>query len=141
MTDELTDYRLDRTGRLPLAFRGEHLAGVDGEDFLDDQRKNPRWHTLDLYRTQGGKYVLHVRYFTGWKEEVGHDEAAILDGPGEVAAELHGMDPTAHVAGFPEGPQFEKKQKRLLEAIRSRFDSCVSELFAQLGPEFSERVE
>lgn len=141
MTDELTDYRLDRTGKLPLSFKGEHLAGVAGEDYLDERRKNPRWHDVDLYRTGAGRYVLHVRYRTEWKDEVGFDEAAVLEGPGDVAALLNGMDPTGHVQGFPPGPQFEAHQRRLLAEVRARFDRGVVDLFAQLGPEFSERIE
>lgn len=141
MTEELTDYRLDRTGRLPLSFKGEHLAGISGEEFLDPRRKNPRWHDIDLYRTVGGSYVLHVQHRTEWKDEVGHSEAIVLSGPGDVAGALQGWDPTAAVQGYPPRPDFEEKQRRILAEVRARFERCVSELFAQLGPEFSERIE
>lgn len=141
MTSELQHYRLDRTGRPPLAFEGEFLARADGEEYLDQRGRNPRWHDISLYRTGAGRYVLHVRYFAEWKDEVGYDEALVLDGPGGVVAALRDLDPVAHVAGYPPGEQFQKKQARLLHDVKVRFDRCVSDLFAQLGPEFAERVE
>lgn len=141
MTDEQTDYRLDRTGQPPLAFVGEFIAGAYGEDLLDERRKNPRWHDLELYRTQGGRYVLHVRYRTEWKDEVGYDEVAVVEGPGDVVAVLKNWEPTACVAGYPPGPTFERRQERLLAEVRARFDRCVSDLFGQLGPEFTERID
>lgn len=141
MTSELQDYRLDRTGRPPLSFKGEFLAGAYGEEYIDERRKNPRWHDLELYRTVGGRYVLHVRYGTTWKDEVGHDEAVVVESPADLVGVLGGWDPTAVVRGYPPGAQFEEKQRYLLAEVRQRFDRVVSDLFAQLGPEFSERVE
>ena len=141
MTSELQHYRLDRTGRPPLEFEGEFLSDGQGYGFVDERGRNPRWHDLELYRTKSGKYVLGVRYTTEWKDEIGHDEVFVLDGPEDVKAALRDMDPTEHVAGFPDAPQWVKKQARLLHDVRVRFARTVSDLFSGLGPEFSERVE
>lgn len=141
MTDELQSYRLDRTGKPPLAFEGEFIAGAYGEEMLDEKRRNPRWHDLELYRTRSGRYVLSVRYASTWKEEVGFDEVVVVDSPEDVKGELARWDPLAPVAGYPPGEQFAAKQERLLADVRARFDRTVSELFSQLGPEFAERID
>lgn len=142
MTSELQDYCLPRTGAPSLSFRGELLAEVQGEEFLEPRGRNPRWHDLELYRTAGGRHVLYVRYRTDWPGEVGHDLAMVLESPQNVAEALRSLDPTEHVRGYPEGIQDrERKQRVLLADLRTRFDRCVGDLFAQAGPEFSERVE
>ena len=113
----------------------------DGEDYLDERGRNPRWHDLELYRTAGGRYVLYVRYTSEWDREVGFDEVAVAERPRDVAEVLRNWEPTAPVRGYPDGPQFVRKQELLLADVRARFGRCVSDLFAQLGPEYAEHVD
>ena len=141
MTGELQAYTLDRTGRPPLAFEGEFLAGAYGDAYVRDPERG-RWHDLELYRSRNGIYVIHIRYRSNWKEEVGFDEALTFPCPPDLVTVLGAWDPAAHLVGYPEGVEhWEKKQERLRGEIRARFARCVSDLFAQLGPEFAERVE
>lgn len=146
MTDELVHHSLPRTGAPNLAFEGELLARALGEEHLPAGRRNPRWHDLSLYRTRGGKYVLFISLISDWQRRDGtiepaHHVATVLESEVAVREAVRAHDPATGLEGFPPDPQFEARQRRVLEDIALRFDRCVSDLFGQLGPEFSERIE
>jgi hypothetical protein len=146
MTEELTHYSLPRTGAPNLSFEGELLAQVQGEEHLPPNRRNPRWHDLSLYRTRGRKYVLFVSLISDWERRDGtfepaHHVALVLESPDAVRAALAAHDPATGVEGFPPDPQFAKRQQKILDDIRTRYGRCVSDLFGQLGSEFSETVD
>jgi hypothetical protein len=146
MNDELTRYSLPRTGAPNLAFDGELLAQVVGDAYLPAGRRNPRWHDLSLYRTRGGKYVLFISLISDWERrdrtlEPEHHVATVLDSEAAVRRALETHDPATGIEGFPPDSQFASRQEKLLDDVRARYGRCVSDLFGQLGPEFSEVVD
>ncbi|WP_447978134.1 hypothetical protein [Candidatus Nitrospira bockiana] len=135
----MTSYKLPRTGQAPLAFEGEELARSDGR-WANGVEQN-RWHTLAVYRTDGGNYVLAIHYRTQWQGEQ-HDDRAIVLGQDahRLAEELERYDPTTVVQGFPPGSQYAEKQRRLLESIERRYRQQVSELLSKV-PGAEERID
>lgn len=47
-----------------------------------------------------------------------------------VAEVLDEIDPLEHVAGYPLGPHYEEKQKRLLANLQAGWEHAVSDLLA-----------
>lgn len=128
------NYTLRRTGKPPLRFQGELLAEEEG-----DGRDRTRWHSLRVYRTAGGRYVLHIEYTTRFQGESDYCAAWVLEDAVAVGKKLTEYDPTAHVAGFPPGEHYAEKQARLLADIRRRYEAQVSEILAS-DPGFAEEV-
>lgn len=129
---------LKRTGKPPLRFRGELIEESDGE--RQRGKENTRWHELGVYRTEGGKFVLRIAYRTRWQGELDRDDAVILDRPEKVAAALQGYDPCAAVEGYPPGDHYAQRQARLMDDVRRRYETQISELLAS-SPEFAEKVD
>lgn len=124
---------LPRTGDRPLQFEGEEIASADSR-MISGKQAN-RWHELALYSTESGKYVISVGYRTQWQGELGNDTAIICASPEAVTEELRGVDPLAHVVGFPPGAQYAEKRTRLERDITARFEAAVSELLSDMMPE------
>lgn len=128
---------LTRSGDAPLTFSGELLAESDGQ--WHTGREQNRYHSLGIYKTDAGRYVVGVSYSTSWQGEVGRYVAHVAATPAELANWLRNFDPTAHVGGFPPGDAYAEKQRRLLADIRVRWESQVSEVLAD--PAFHEEVD
>lgn len=133
----LEEVRLERSGQRALTFLGTLLAKVCGTRAAGKEQN--RWHNLVLYRTAAGRHVVAIEYHTRWEGELGYCEATVCDCPEEIEAALRAYDPTAHVQGFPAGPQYEGRQATLLGWIRQRYDDQVRELLGQL-PQADERI-
>lgn len=116
---------LRQSGNLPLQFRGELVAESDGR-WVRGKEQN-RWHDIAVY-TSGGKWIAHVQYRTIWQGESDRDEVIEAGDLESLAIELRSYDPTAFVAGFPEGKQFEEKQRRLLFNIRQRYEEQIGDV-------------
>lgn len=129
-------FTLDRSGQAPLQFTGELLSESDG--LRQANKEHTRFHNVSIFRTQGGKYVLHICYETRWQGEVGYSWAVTLSQPWHVAKAIEEYDPTSHVAGYPPHPTYEKRQQRLLEDIRSRWQQQVSDILCD--DRFAEKV-
>jgi hypothetical protein len=79
----MSQHRLQRPGRVDLAFEGELLA--DATSHMAGQQ---RWQELRLYRTDSGKYVLEEIGRTEVPHEIDHRRVWVLDTPGEVRTKL-----------------------------------------------------
>ncbi|MCD6364477.1 MAG: hypothetical protein J7M14_01245 [Planctomycetes bacterium] len=133
---KMQEFRLKRTGRMPLAFTGRRLAVAGGKNFAG--REQVRWYELAVYETAGGQYVLEIVYRTEWRGETPHFFAAVV-AAGEFAAALEGYDPLACVQGFPPTQANAAKQKNLLAHMRRQYEKAVSDLLESDGP--AEHIE
>ena len=132
----MSEYSLPRSGNSPLAFDGELIAESDGQRQFG--KEHNRYHEIAVYRTDGGKYVVAIRYHTHWQGEAHHDFAIAVDTASEAADEFRNHEPTSHVGGYPVADNYAEKQQRLLADIRARYDAQVSEILS--GEEFAERI-
>lgn len=148
----MQEFRLKRTGQMPLAFTGRRLAVAGGKNFAG--RDQVRWYELAIYETAGGRYVLEVVYRTEWRGETPHFFAAVAAagstpsaGSGqagsrradEFAETLEGYDPLACVQGFPPTEANAAKQKNLLAHMRRQYEKAVTDLLESAGP--AEHIE
>jgi hypothetical protein len=96
-------YRIKRDEGRDIVFTG-HLIGT-AETSPDNTRRDysgstGRWQELELYKTDGGKYVCSRMHGTQWQSERDHYEAAICEnevdvinffGLGGLAKELYDL--------------------------------------------------
>lgn len=137
--DTETQYRLERSGLAPLAFRGQRIAASEGR-WANGQEQN-RWHNLAVYRTVGGEYVVEIIYRTLWQGESGHATVtAIGSNPSAIEGAFREIDPCECVGGYPPGAQYEDRQRRLLESLRRRYAEQISEILAAI-PGTEEHLE
>jgi hypothetical protein len=121
-----------RTGLPALRLDGYGLAATATSRTQSGPRQS-RWHELEWWSRDGAlqgpeqRHCLVVRYCTQWEGELGHDHAEILLRR-DLDRVLRAIDPCAHVGGFPDGPHYAEKQRRLVVAIRAGYDHAVSEL-------------
>lgn len=85
MKEEMVQYRLKRTGKPPITLKGERLGGWAmplGKE---------GWVEVDLYRTKGGKLVLHVTHLGGEREKGQRYQAVVFSSPKDLVAyaEVH----------------------------------------------------
>lgn len=128
---------LERTGGAPVKFRGREIASADGERL--NGRETNRWHELTIYRTDRGRYVLHIHYRTRWQGESDRHTVAVCPTPAEVIAALRSYSPTEHVGGFPPHEVYRERQTRLEREITTQYESLVASLLAKAG--FAETVD
>ena len=73
----MDEQRLKRDGQADLAFTGEEIASSTNQSHQGDRQN--RFTTLTLYRTESGKFVLHIEYETHWQGEKNESEALVFD--------------------------------------------------------------
>lgn len=119
-------FTLTRTGDAPLQFAGDLIASAGGAG-----HNRNRWHTLTLYRRADApdQYVLQIAYGSQWAGELEHTlvESGTM---AHLRDTLRGYDPTAHLLGYPPGPQYAEKQARVARELRLAYQHAVSELLA-----------
>lgn len=125
---------LSRSGDRPVTFDGELISRQSTHHY--DGPCNQRWHNLALYRTDKGKYVLHIDYTTCWQGEYGRSQASVHDDIESVAEELRmaAYEPPP-LTGFPVGPQYDDKRQRVVEVMKLAWDEAVSGLLESLPEE------
>jgi hypothetical protein len=129
---------LARTGGRPVKFTGEAIAQVDG--LVHSGREQNRYHSVAVYKTAGGKYVLQIVYRSTWEGEGVHHHVTVHDTIEGVVDEIALYSPLEHFVGYPPHPQFAKKQARLEESLSLRWGALISDLLAQI-PEAAEEIE
>lgn len=139
MTAALQEYTLERTGQPPLKFRGRLLAESSGRWTVG--RDNNRWHDLEIYRTEAGRYVVSIVFETIWQGETGTKTVVLLDTPTGVTDELleyRNRIPDLLI-GYPPGEAYEDKQQRLIQSLQMRFEDQITEVLKDDA--FAERIE
>lgn len=124
-----------RTGQPALRLDGYGLCASASSQARSGPLQN-RWHELELWsadeQLQGPeqRHCLVVRYVTTWQGELGHHDAELVLRKG-IGDALREYDPLAHLVGYPDGPQYERKQQALEAALRAGYEHAVSELLEQ----------
>lgn len=85
-------HTIKRDGLPPIAFTGE-LVGSGSNEIQGGNRAN-RWTRVEIYRTQGGRYVAAVNRFTIWEGESDHFTATSKPTAGEIVEWLKGDEET-----------------------------------------------
>lgn len=139
-------FTLPRTSLPPLQFTGRQLAAVDEElkPFKRAIDTSRRWHTLHLYRTESGKFVLSVGFRTKFEGEVDRDTVFVCPDEDGVRNVLMGdgegtYDPLEFIEGFPDDPKYEERQRKMENRILDEFDSRVTRLLGAAG--FVEKLD
>lgn len=130
-------FTLTRTGDRPLSFTGERIASADG--YLHGGQQQNRWHEIAVYATESGKFVGHVAYRTAWQGEDSHYLAFFSQHLADVVDELRAYDPTEFLVGFPPHENFADKQLRLIQSLRLRWASLLTDVFDEL-PDVAEEI-
>jgi hypothetical protein len=117
---------LHRTGAPPLAFRGQEIASAA----LPSECRN---HSIEVYRTDGGRLVVCVEYTSDFRTELDHTDAYSFITPEGAMDWLRHYDCTSYVQGWPVLPQYEDRQRRLLLLLRERFAQLVTMVANQLA--------
>jgi hypothetical protein len=119
--------KITRTGKAPLVFEGELIAKAGGR--ITAGKEQNRWHEIAIYQTTGGRMVCRISYHTQWEGELEQSEAEEVE-VAALAAYLATYDPTAQCQGFPDAPQYEARQARLMAWLRARYEAAVGEILA-----------
>ena len=141
----LTEFKLPRTGNVPVRFTGELIAEAtsrkDGKPNADGTpRPSKQWYEASIYRTQGGGFVVAATYRTDWAHETEYRWADPVESTAAAVKWLQGLDVICVVAGYPDVPRFKPQQDRLLDSLQDQWDWLVGELLAKCD-EFAEVVE
>lgn len=75
-------YRLKRDGEKDIQFKGELIG--EGSSQSHSGPCSNRWTEIDIYRTEGGKYVVSIIGRTCWQGETDRFQAVICDTPADV---------------------------------------------------------
>ena len=143
----MEEYLLDRTGQARLGFIGERLAEACSpgkrRSVVDPTAKS-HWFEMDAYRTEGGNYILHIRYrFSGaLYREAPYDQVTVHADSASMLLEADDWDPMKYVKGFPSSPFWADKQLGLERDLDNDFSLMVEDVSCQLlrlAP--AERVE
>lgn len=133
----MPSFTVPRYSDAPLAFEGELIGSVSGEHTRPDKANN-RWHEIDLYHTQSGKYVVAIRFRCSTRHDDPYDEAEVCQTPAAVVRFLNEFDPVEKVRGWP----LEKhvnEDARLRHWLMVGFEQLASQLISNRA-EFAERV-
>lgn len=145
MRGTMKEYTLPRTGQSDIIFTGELLAEAKSPAYrrsVDQPTTKNHWFECDVYRTKGGKLIVHLKYRWSGKlyRESHYDDVTVVER--NPAAVLLGVDPSDYVTGYPEGEYWAEKQQNLLTSIREDYDLLVEAITNQLMKHAEpERVE
>lgn len=84
----LSQIRIKRHGALDYVFKGELIASANSQDGY-----KPRWQTMNLYRTESGKYVLEDLGETSVDGEVTMRDARVYENAHQVMKGLYRRRP------------------------------------------------
>jgi hypothetical protein len=123
---------VSRTGQRPLSFDGESLATANSRHHAGKERN--RWHEIEVWKTESGKFVCSVRYHTQWEGESAYDDAIIFDSKEQVAILLEEyIFPNIGTIGYPASPTYAEKQARMMAELEAAFKEAAGEVLGKLG--------
>jgi hypothetical protein len=122
---------IPRSGDSPLRFNGELLASQSSR--LVAGMEATRWHEMEIYRTDNGKYVIHLGWRTQWSREPSQDVALAAGSMQEAQEAIRAaLPPIEPLAGYPLAGRLEDRRLRLEQDAMVRFDAAVLALFRQV---------
>lgn len=153
-------HTLLRTGKTPLRFTGEligqateplspvladeviakrHRQHVQSgglltpEEFARRERAKRilrHYHPMCLYRTNSGKFVLHIMLRSEREEQIPFDTVIVCEDQAAVLRALEEYDPLELIEDYPDLPDFNDKQAVLEQRTRDEYDNRVALLLA-----------
>ncbi|WP_437187830.1 hypothetical protein SH668x_001241 [Planctomicrobium sp. SH668] len=145
--DEMPDFILEVSNGAPVRFSGELLAASAPQD---TSGAHARWHELNLYKSNSGKFVLEVKFRSNSKDSSGtriepdQNDVYVCEDREDIMQALDEIDPNEYVIGFPIGVQnWEAKQNRLTRGVKLEFERLSGELLikaAMKDPTLAEEI-
>ncbi len=131
-------YAIHRTGQATLLVEGEILATATSPQFKRHLLKpgdRNRWFEAAIYSTTTGHYVVQLGYrFSGSLfRERPRDVALIRDTVELAVLSLAAYECTLMVAGYPNLPEYEQKQRDLERRVKEDFESLVVDIENQIA--------
>jgi len=86
---EQKEWTLDRGLQPPVAFTGElvaHQDGIGGRSLWQSLTGGGRWHSLSLFRTREGRWVVYITFRSKVKGELGNREVFWCDQASDLPA-------------------------------------------------------
>lgn len=137
----MAEYRVKRTGELPLVFQGQRLC----EEVSTREESGPgqnRYHLITVFKTGGGKFVASVRFESNYRDEGPLFWARLGDSLKEVLDALIAFDCVPDGVACPsESGPFEAKAVRARRSMQSRYSAALSEVFERIGKHAAEEIE
>lgn len=136
----MTEFTVPRSGTSHLVFQGERLGLADGRDQWPQNKSHPpnRYHVIAIYKTDSGKYVVHISFRCNPEFDDPYDEAEVFKNPEDVVEYLNDFDPTDGIRGWP-SEKHATQDARLRTALTNNFEILVSQVLAG-QVEFAERI-
>lgn len=132
---EMKEWTLDRGLQPPVTFIGELAAyqdGTGGRSLWQSLVGGGRWHSLSVFRTQEGRWVVYITYRTNVKGELGNREVFWCDQPADLPAIFAQYQQVAfpvlasRMTGDPEAV------KRYAVELMSRYQRQVAMILAMI---------
>ncbi len=79
---ETKRYTIRRDGKKDFVFTGVKLGS--SSDYENQGPQNSRWHEIEMYKTNAGKYVVAQCYVTCWQGEEDSRRADVCESAAEV---------------------------------------------------------
>lgn len=140
-------YTLPRSGGTSVEFRGSLIAegGFPDNHLFDVSPKGKpigaiqRGHRLELYRTEGGRLILHVWFMSGWENEPDYFETQPLGLMEEVASYLKAYGSERIMSQFVGPPagslNAALNREQIIRGYLRQYESAVTDLLEGSQPE------
>ena len=86
---QMKEWTLDRGLQPPVSFTGEliaHQDGTGGRSLWQSLTGGGRWHSLSVFRTREGRWVVYFSFLSKVKGEIGNREVFWCDQAGDLPA-------------------------------------------------------
>jgi len=124
----MTQHTIPRSSQSSLTFEGEQIAAQKSPAHRRAEKKATcTWFECEVFRTKGGKFVVHVGYRWQGKltREINSDHARVFDELIEAMEYLDDFDPLECITGFPSGERYEKQQQELESDVSTDWNLLV----------------
>jgi hypothetical protein len=142
----MPDFTLTRSGGIPVKFSGQLLGSVASGNTSTPNREasNRQWFEADLFSTDSGKFVAHVRYRAGSRiaREEPCDRVYIAATKEALDAQLAAVDPVEmFVVGWPDegrpesngGRDFRAQDASICKHAEYEWQGLLPKIVACLG--------
>lgn len=140
-------YTLPRSGGTSVEFRGSLIAegGFPDNHLFDVSPKGKpigaiqRGHRLELYRTEGGRLILHVWFMSGWENEPDYFETQPLGSMEEVSSYLKTYGSNRIMSQFVGPPagslNAALNREQIIRGYLRQYEAAVTDLLGDSQPE------
>lgn len=130
------EFKVQRTGKSPLAFDGEKIAEATTQNLRSKEQS--RWYEIAIYECD--KYLIAAVVFEScWQGETPFYWAEVFSSMAEVSRWLSSLNAIPPRIGWPPRPEYDERQRLLIEDLNSQYRYAVSEVLREFpqAPEVS----